>query len=144
MIIRPGSTDDVPALAALERMLFGVDAWSQDALRAELTGADRFAAVAVRDAEVLGYLIARSSGDGVVDLHRFGVHPDHRRAGIARTVLASMADGVRPGARRILLEVSASNRAGVAFYTAEGFVEISRRPRYYRDGSDALVMERER
>ena len=43
----------------------------------------------------------------------------------------------------MLLEVSAGNAGARAFYAAEGFVEIDRRRRYYRDGSDAVVMARE-
>ena len=41
---------------------------------------------------------------------------------------------------QMLLEVSAANPDALAFYAATGFVEIDRRPRYYRDGSDALVL----
>jgi ribosomal protein S18 acetylase RimI-like enzyme len=41
----------------------------------------------------------------------------------------------------MLLEVSSENSAALAFYERSGFTEIDRRPRYYRDGSDAIVME---
>ena len=47
------------------------------------------------------------------------------------------------GATRILLEVSADNAGALAFYEAEGFAEIDRRRRYYRDGSDAVVLARD-
>ena len=46
------------------------------------------------------------------------------------------------GAERMLLEVSAANAAAVAFYDAQGFARIDVRRRYYRDGSDALVLAR--
>ena len=46
------------------------------------------------------------------------------------------------GASRVLLEVSAVNSAALAFYADTDFVEIDRRRRYYRDGSDAVVMRR--
>ena len=42
----------------------------------------------------------------------------------------------------MLLEVSEGNEAAVAFYAAHGFTRIDVRPRYYRDGSDALVLRR--
>ena len=42
----------------------------------------------------------------------------------------------------MLLEVSAANAAAVAFYDAQGFTRIDVRRRYYRDGSDALVLAR--
>jgi ribosomal protein S18 acetylase RimI-like enzyme len=43
----------------------------------------------------------------------------------------------------MLLEVSAGNEPAIALYEQAGFAEIDRRRRYYRDGSDALVLARE-
>jgi ribosomal-protein-alanine N-acetyltransferase len=42
---------------------------------------------------------------------------------------------------RALLEVRPLNVSAVTLYRAMGFVELSRRARYYDDGEDALVME---
>ncbi len=138
MTLRPATADDVDAVASLEAGLFGADAWSQDSVRSELTGPRRVALVACAP-EVVGYAVTLSAGD-VVDLQRIAVHPAHRRHGLARRLLeavSELADG-----DRMLLEVSADNTAALAFYAAEGFTEIDRRRGYYRDGSDAVVMER--
>jgi ribosomal protein S18 acetylase RimI-like enzyme len=40
----------------------------------------------------------------------------------------------------MLLEVSALNDGALAFYAAEGWAQLDRRPGYYRDGSDARVL----
>jgi ribosomal protein S18 acetylase RimI-like enzyme len=110
---------------------------------AELTGEDRFAVVAVAGEELIGYAVTMRTGD-VVDLQRIGVHPSHRRAGIARALLkAAVERAAAEEAQGMLLEVSAGNGSAIAFYTAEGFAEIDRRRRYYRDGSDALVLRRQ-
>ena len=42
----------------------------------------------------------------------------------------------------MLLEVSSLNREGLGFYAATGFTQIDVRERYYKDGSDAIVMRR--
>ena len=136
---RAASARDVRAVHALEAQLFGPDAWSEQSVREELTGARRVAVVAVEGQQVVGYVVTAVAGD-VVDLQRVGVHPDHRRRGLARRLLAAALE--RTGAERVLLEVAADNDDGRAFYAAEGFTEVSRRRRYYRDGSDAVVMER--
>jgi ribosomal-protein-alanine acetyltransferase len=136
VIIRRATAGDVGAVHALDARLFGADAWSEAAVREELTGPRRTAVVA-RDPDLVGYAVVSVAGDAL-DLQRLGVHPDRRRAGIAHALLAKAiaADA------RVLLEVSALNDGAIAFYEAEGFTEIGRRRRYYRDGSDAVVMER--
>ena len=138
MTVRPATAADVEAVAVLDRDLFGPDAWTEAQVAEELLGADRRAWVAGEPPH--GYVVTRTVGD-VTDLHRIAVHPDHRRRGLARRLLAAAAS---PSAgHRTLLEVSARNTGAVAFYAAAGFVEIGRRRGYYRDGSDALVMQRD-
>ena len=51
-----------------------------------------------------------------------------------------VALGPRAGANRLLLEVRDDNSGALAFYADRGFVEIDRRPRYYRDGTTAVVL----
>jgi ribosomal-protein-alanine N-acetyltransferase len=133
--VRPATAGDVAAVAVLDRDLFGPDAWTEAQVAEELLGADRRAWVAGEPLQ--GYVVTRTVGD-VTDLHRIAVHPDHRRRGLARMLLAAAGDG-----RRTLLEVSARNTGALAFYAAAGFVEIGRRRGYYRDGSDAVVMQRD-
>lgn len=142
MTVRPATAGDVPALAVMERDLFGVDAWSEDAVREEVLGDGRHALVAVEEGAVAGYAITLRSDD-LVDLQRMAVLPDHRRRGMAGGLLEeALAVAREEGANRCLLEVSAANTGALAFYAGAGFVEIDRRRRYYRDGSDAVVMRR--
>ena len=142
MRIRLAVLEDAPALAGLEATLFGVDAWSEVAVLGELKGPGRHAVVAAEDDDLVGYAVTMRSDD-VVDLQRIGVRSDRQRQGVARALLDEVLGGAAAeGADRMLLEVSAVNTAALAFYAAADFVEIDRRRRYYRDGSDAVVMRR--
>jgi [ribosomal protein S18]-alanine N-acetyltransferase len=140
VILRPADAGDVRGVRALERLLFGADAWSAASVREELTGPRRTALVVCppngEGPAVVAYVVTAAAGD-VVDLHRVGVHPDHRRRGLARRLLREVSTD-----EPMTLEVSARNDEACAFYAAEGFVPVGRRPGYYRDGSDALVMQR--
>ena len=141
MRLRPAEPGDVAAVAALEATVFAGDAWSEPLVREELTGPGRRAVVA-DDGGVVGYAVTLRAGD-LVDLQRIAVQPALRRQGLARRLLGQLlAAAVEDGAGRMLLEVAAGNDAARAFYAAEGFEEIARRRRYYRDGSDAVVMQR--
>jgi len=134
-VIRPATPHDAAAIAALEQEIFGSEAWSSAMVADELTGERRRAWVA---GDVVGYAITMQTDD-VVDLQRIAVSPIHRRQGVARALLATaMADS---RGSRMLLEVSVANTGAIAFYASAGFGEIDRRRRYYKDGSDAIVME---
>lgn len=140
MTPRRATERDVDAVAALDRALFGDDGWSDDQVRQELVGDHRQAWV--HGEPVSAYVVMMLVGE-VADLQRIAVHPDHRRHGLARALLAeALASAREGGADRMLLEVSAANGTALAFYESAGFAEISRRRRYYRDGSDAVVMQR--
>lgn len=139
-MIRSATADDLAALVALERDLFGDDAWSEALVRSAL--ASEHEHVWVDDAAA-AYVVTLVAGD-LVDLLRIGVLPAARRRGLARTLLeTATAHAVGAGAERMLLEVGATNRAALALYAAAGFTRIDVRPRYYADGSDALVLSRE-
>lgn len=143
-MIRPATVDDAAAIADLEQVLFPGEGWSAVQVADELTGYGRRGWVAGDDVPlpgIAGYVIMRTVGD-VSDLQRIGVAVTEQRAGLASRLLAVAFDGVREeGAERVLLEVAEDNAAARAFYAREGFVEIDRRPKYYRQSVDALVLE---
>lgn len=135
--IRPATRADVPAVVALEAEVFGADAWDERAVTGELEGPGRRFVVAE---DLSGYAVSMTLGD-IVDLQRIAVHPGRRRTGLATALLDDLLRHTG-AADRMLLEVSDRNESAVAFYTAHGFTRIDVRPRYYRDGSDALVLHR--
>ena len=138
-MIRVATVDDVPSVTALEASVFGADAWSAASVTEELTGPRRRAWVA--GDPVAGYAVSARAGD-VADLQRVAVAPEARGRGVASSLVSTLLDTARrDGASRVLLEVADDNEAALALYARHGFAEIDRRPAYYRDGRDALVLE---
>ena len=137
-MIRVATAADVPAVTALEAAVFGADAWSAASVAEELTGPRRRAWVAGQP--VHAYAVSSLAGD-VTDLQRIAVAADRRGTGVATSLMTTLLDAARDdGATRVLLEVAADNAAALALYARHGFAEIDRRPAYYRDGRDALVL----
>jgi len=127
-------------VAELERELFGLEAWSPAQVREELLGKRRRAWVAGEP--VHGYVVSVLTGDAA-DLQRIGVHPDHRRHGVASAMVDQVVGAAaEDGAVRVLLEVAGDNVGALQFYASAGFSEIARRRGYYRGGRDALVLSR--
>jgi [ribosomal protein S18]-alanine N-acetyltransferase len=139
--LRGAGPGDVAAIATLEQATFGADAWSASSVRDELAGPGRRSLLAA-DADVLvGYAVTRTTGE-VADVQRVLVAPRARRRGLgSRLVRELVTHAAHEGVRRVLLEVSADNMAALACYVALGFRVIDRRAAYYRDGSDALVLQ---
>lgn len=138
---RQAVVTDVGPIATIEVECFGRAARSEASIRDEIDSARRTVLVHCSDG-VLAYGVI-SVLDDVADLERIAVLPPARRKGLARFMLADLIDrAAGRGATRMLLEVSAANAGAIALYGSSGFAIISRRARYYPDGSDALVMER--
>lgn len=141
-MLRTATTDDTGRIAFLEDRVFGLDAWTVDAVLGELTGDHKRAAVAEVDSDVIGFVSVSLAGD-VADLTRVEVATDVRRLGVGAVLLEwAVQEALDAGAERMLLEVGANNDAAVALYAGAGFSQIARRRAYYADGADALVMER--
>ena len=97
----------------------------------------------VGHAEVVGFAglwLAPDAGHVL----RLGVAPAHRRRGLGgRLVAALIVAGEDAGAPAHTLEVRASNTAASSLYRRQGFVAAGRRPGYYPDGEDALILWRD-
>lgn len=65
-------------------------------------------------------------------------HPERHRRGDMRFLLSYMLERKSPN-ERIWLEVHALNQSALALYRQLGFSEVGRRPKYYRDGGEAVL-----
>ncbi len=143
-LIRRAVPADLPVLTRLERECLGVDAWSEALVAAGV--ADQVPTVTWLVSEsagsVVGYAVTSAAGD-IAELQRIAVDADARRHGHASALLAAVVEAAqRTEADRLLVEVREDNRGALAYYAAHDFVEIDRRPRYYADGTTAVVLRR--
>lgn len=142
-LVREATRSDVPAVVDLELESFPTDAWTHPYLTYVVDGEMPTTRLLV--AEVDGVVVAHAIVSivfEVAELQRIAVAVDRRRRGIAGALLGGVvALAVGEGVERMLLEVREENAGALAFYERAGFTEIDRRPRYYRDGAAAIVME---
>ena len=131
---------DLDAIAALERASFPVP-WKREFFASEVGAAHRFNRVArAPDGSLAGYVFCAFAG-GEVHVNKIAVDPAWRRQGVARLLMQEVFDlSARISAEEIYLEVRPSNLPARNFYVGLGFRDVGRRPQYYADGEDALVM----
>ena len=143
-MIRDATAADADAIFRLEAECLGPDAWSRGLVEAGVSGdVPTVHYLVVEDsAEVSAYAAASIVAD-IAELQRIAVRPAARRRGHATALLDAVIERAVAGrADRLLIEVREANDDALAFYAASGFVEVDRRPRYYRDGTTAVVMRR--
>ncbi|HUB44190.1 MAG TPA: ribosomal protein S18-alanine N-acetyltransferase [Acetobacteraceae bacterium] len=112
------------------------EAWEEDAFALQLVMPGVFGLIHPHG----GLLLARVTMNEA-EVLTLAVAPEARRQGIARALLAAaMATAKRQDACEMFLEVAVGNASAQALYKRAGFTEAGRRPRYYADGGDALVL----
>jgi ribosomal-protein-alanine N-acetyltransferase len=156
--IAPMLEADIPQVAAIDRASFP-QPWSENSYRFEVRDNAHAHFIVALDPQPLAAqgwldrLFGRAVARHVVGyagywlvvdeahVNTIAVHPEWRRRGIGdRLLRALLADARKAHARSATLEVRVSNSAAQTLYRKYGFEPVGQRPRYYRDGEDALLM----
>jgi len=139
--LRTMNAADIPAVHALECRLFPVDAWPLQMFHDELAQAEtRHYLVAEVDGGIVGYA-GLMCIEPIADVQTIAVIPECEGRGIGSALLTRLiTESRRRRAADVLLEVRADNPRAQELYRRFGFEQIHVRPRYYRDGVDALIM----
>jgi ribosomal-protein-alanine N-acetyltransferase len=144
-VIAPVPAGAAVPLSAMHRASFPEDPWDAAALERILALSGGFGYLAWQGDTPAGFILARDLC-GEVEILSLGVLSAWRRQGIGRALIdAVIAEAERRRAGSLVLEVATENEAARRLYTAVGFVQVGRRPRYYRRASgraDALILRR--
>ena len=141
MEIQPASIRDLGDLRRLEHVCFEKDAWPLLDLIAVLTWPDVIRLKAVENGEMIGFVAGdprRSEGASWVAT--IGVDPRYQRRGIGRALLHACEE--KTTLPRMKLTVRMSNEPAISLYEKEGYRSVDIWKRYYNDGEDGLVMEK--
>ncbi len=142
LIIRRMDLDDLEAVTELEHLCFA-DAWTEEHFQFEISQSQvSVPLVAEIRGEIVGYIIPWFVEDEI-HIANLAVSPVHRRKKIAEKLLQLvLKEGERQGSFYAYLEVRISNLPAIHLYRKFGFSEAGIRSAYYRDGEDALLMEK--
>ena len=142
MVVRHMQEADVPAVAALEKVIFS-DAWSEASVARTLAARVTLAYVAEQEGRLAGYFLGMQLFEEA-EVYRVAVDPAFRKQGIGRRLMeAFLAESAKQGATDWSLEVRTQNVAAIALYEGLGYRTESTRKRYYHDPEDdAAIMWR--
>ena len=139
--IIPMTAAHLSQVAALEKVCFPADPWSEELFRAALEGPHITILLAEgENGGVLGYAVLSSILDEG-NLDNIAVAPHCRRRGVANALLSALTGFGRANLSALMLEVRASNLPAIALYEKHGFIPVGRRKNYYESPKeDALLM----
>lgn len=136
MLIKLATKENVADILKIENACFSTP-WTEQGISESIADANTFLYVAYVDGAVAGYMgVQIFSGDGFVT--NVATLPNFRRKGVARALIN---EALKHEMNFLTLEVRESNAPAINLYKSLGFVEVGKRPRFYRNpDEDALLM----
>jgi ribosomal-protein-alanine N-acetyltransferase len=142
VVIQPATWRDLSAVRYLETVCFPRDAWPLWDILGVLTLPQVVRLKALADGRLVGFIAADvRPSQKVAWIATIGVLPDFRQRGIGSALL--QACEARITLPRVRLNVRPSNQGAIRLYQRSGYHQVGLWPRYYQDGEDALIMEKE-
>jgi len=142
MLIRRALKEDLPALAAIELEHPSYPAWGVKGLLAEFSNPNAVTLAACDGPVIAGFInfwIVRPE----VQLNAVVVSKKNLRRGAASRLLAKMYEYAgKTACRSVELEVNAANLPAIKLYEKNGFSIVGRRPKFYNNSEDALLMKK--
>lgn len=141
MILRAARPEDLDALADIESFQPSSAGWTRTQFAAELARGNALLLVCEAEGRPVGHLAAWFVGPEA-QLFTITTAPAAARRGVGTALLQELAAQARArGCAKVTLEVSAANAPARALYERAGGRVVGRRPKFYNDGSDALLMD---
>ena len=142
MTYRSWKFEDILKISELEKECFS-DPWTYRMFVEGFSSKLFYGVCAVEDGEIVGYACETVLFENA-EVDNIAVAESCRRRGVGKKLLKKLeTEAKERGARVILREVRVSNAPAMTMYLKEGFKGIYVRPRYYPDGEDAVVMQKE-
>lgn len=142
MKIEPMTFEDLDQVMAIEQHCF-ISPWKRSFFEYDLNRKDAQCYVVKEKDKVIGYVDAWFISDEV-HLANIAVHKDFRRRGTASKLLSYIIEiAQKKNCKRILLEVRFSNIIAQKLYEKFGFRRVYQRRKYYSDGEDAIVYQKD-
>lgn len=140
-VVRLARPEDLDALAAIEASQPASAGWTKTQFAAELSRENALVLAAELKGRVVG-LLAAWFVPPEAQLFTVTVHPSSMGGGVGSALLQELAATARArGCVKVTLEVSERNTRALALYARAGGRVVGRRPKFYNDGSDALLMD---
>jgi ribosomal-protein-alanine N-acetyltransferase len=143
--LRDADSRDFEALWSIDQQCFAPGiAYSKRELATYMAIRDSFTIVAVDgDAKIMGFLVATPRRNHTGHIITIDVLKEARRSGIGSKLLAAAEVRLlKLQCHTVSLETAVDNRSALTFYKRHQYFLLKTVPRYYSNGVDALVLQK--
>lgn len=143
MLMRRWKYEDILKISELEKECFPLEPWTFKMLASSFETENFYGVLAEDGGETVGYGGITVAADSA-DIANIAVTEAYRHSGVGAAVMDELQKIAKEkGVKKIFLEVRVSNSAAMNLYLKCGFKGAYARTRYYPDGEDCLVMQKE-
>lgn len=142
--IRLATKADIPELYRMEQRCFDAESFSRSQVNYLTMQSPGFFWVLTEDEKIAGFMVLlQRINSQALRIYSLAVSPEFRGKQYAQQLMQKAVQKAGElGKERLYLEVSEHNHGAIQLYQKLGFQLTGIRPRYYRDGSNACLMEK--
>lgn len=140
--IRLAEKTDIPELHQLEQLSFDAESFSRRQINYLVTGSSAYFFVLTENEKIAGFIVLlyRKNTTGL-RIYSLAVSSEYRGKNYGKQLIDKAVQlAVKSGKTFLYLEVNENNQRAIQLYQKKGFQLTGKRKKYYRDGSDALLM----
>ena len=145
-ILRDADSRDFETLWRIDQQCFvpGI-AYSQRELAAYMSLRGSFTiVVADSESKIVGFLVATIRRNGIGHVITIDVLQEARRLGVGSQLLTAAEERLRKlKCHSVSLETAVDNQSALFFYKQHRYFTVKTIPRYYSNGVDALVLQKD-
>lgn len=135
MKIKLATTENVADILKIEQVCFSTP-WTEQGIAESIENENTYLYIAIVDDKVAGYMgVQIFSGEGYVT--NVATLPEFRRRGVAKALINEV---LKHEMEFLTLEVRESNIPAINLYKSLDFVEVGKRPRFYREPTEDAVL----
>jgi len=144
--LRDADSRDFETLWRIDQQCFvpGI-AYSQRELAAFMSMRGAFTLVAIdSESQIAGFLVATIRRNGIGHVITIDVLKEARRLGVGSLLLSAAEQRLRKvNCHMVSLETAVDNDSALLFYKRHGYFRVKTIPRYYSNGVDAIVLQKD-
>lgn len=131
---------DLLEIEKISGQRFGNESWTEAQFESSYSLDSSIFLVAFEKEKLVSFLIGQDTVDSI-NILLLATEKEFEKKGFAGALVKELAEKFK--GKKLWLEVKESNSCAIKFYQKNGFKPVYTRKKYYKDGENAIILERE-